>query len=79
MAFTDPQCEGCNKVTRLEERVFSINAAQDKMDEMIKSIITLTVKFEEYEKRNERNSRILWGVLTAVIAQGMAFVITLIK
>lgn len=80
MPYTDTQqCEGCNKLAKLEERIKYASITQDKLDKMFETIITLSVKFEESERRSERNSRILWGVLTAVVAQGVAFILTLLS
>lgn len=78
MAYVD-QCDGCNKLVKLEERIKHINISQEKLDRMLENLITLNVKFEENEKRSEKNSRILWGVLTAVVAQAVAFLFTIMR
>lgn len=80
MGYTDDkQCDSCNELAKLGERVKTLFTAQEKLDRMFESVITLTVKFDESSKRSERNSRILWGVLTAVIAQGIALLAFFVK
>lgn len=72
MTYMEQACDGCKNLVKLQEQIKALHGSQDKVDKMLNSIITLTVKFDENEKRAEKNSRVLWGVLTAVIAQGVA-------